>query len=135
MLKASLGEAQAVFASRAEVRHTSPKLVAALHCGASGGVSTSPKPYSINPTAAPQEGCPPPALPQEGRDSCSLMPGLGLIGELELGTNFYITVLSACYNNSINNNNNSNSNNNNNNNNNYNYNKIVDKKLLSLLYC
>lgn len=35
-MKASLGDAQAVFASRAEARNSLPSLVAALHLGASG---------------------------------------------------------------------------------------------------
>jgi hypothetical protein len=35
-MKASLGEAQAVVASRAEARNSLPGTVASLHCGASG---------------------------------------------------------------------------------------------------
>lgn len=36
MCSASLGEAQAVFASRAEAKKLSPKLLASIHLGASG---------------------------------------------------------------------------------------------------
>lgn len=39
--KASLGDAQAVFASRAEARSSPPGLIAALHCGASGASAAS----------------------------------------------------------------------------------------------